>query len=160
MYLSFSCFLVIRRPPRSTRSVPRFPYTTLFRSRCLAQLLHASVAALGARVADPGLHRRAVGLFEEEEARLAVSAAVKLGADLQRPSHPLLPQQALFRRRRRHPAQPRWRHLCLFLATGARRWPLSRRPLPWLLSLWETEERLIFPLIPAVAPMRSGKSCE
>src|SRR3546814_13696462 len=28
--------------------------------RCLAQLLHSSVAALGARVADPGLHRRAV----------------------------------------------------------------------------------------------------
>src|SRR3546814_1838880 len=114
MMFVFFFFLMIRRPPRSTRTDTLFPYTTLFRSallpvqcaqalgdldpvarladelpRCLAQLLHSSVAALGARVADPGLHRRAVGLFEEEEARLAVSAAVKLGADLQRPSHPL-----------------------------------------------------------------------
>src|SRR3546814_20950771 len=27
-------FLMIRRPPRSTRTDTRFPYTTLFRSRC------------------------------------------------------------------------------------------------------------------------------
>src|SRR3546814_17450586 len=30
-YLSF-CFLMIRRPPRSTRTDTLFPYTTLFRS--------------------------------------------------------------------------------------------------------------------------------
>src|SRR3546814_12429253 len=28
----FFCFLMIRRPPRSTRTDTRFPYTTLFRS--------------------------------------------------------------------------------------------------------------------------------
>src|SRR3546814_4490132 len=28
------CFLMIRRPPRSTRTDTLFPYTTLFRSRC------------------------------------------------------------------------------------------------------------------------------
>src|SRR3546814_13165917 len=35
--LSFSCFfffLMIRRPPRSTRTATLFPYTTLFRSCC------------------------------------------------------------------------------------------------------------------------------
>src|SRR3546814_11153486 len=31
--LSFVCFLMIRRPPRSTRTDTLFPYTTLFRSR-------------------------------------------------------------------------------------------------------------------------------
>src|SRR3546814_11580858 len=31
-HLSFFCFLMIRRPPRSTRSDTLFPYTTLFRS--------------------------------------------------------------------------------------------------------------------------------
>src|SRR3546814_16803280 len=29
------CFLMIRRPPRSTRTDTLFPYTTLFRSACL-----------------------------------------------------------------------------------------------------------------------------
>src|SRR3546814_13082942 len=32
-YLSFFFFLMIRRPPRSTRTDTLFPYTTLFRSR-------------------------------------------------------------------------------------------------------------------------------
>src|SRR3546814_5092204 len=32
MYVSFLCFLVKRRPPRSTRTDTLFPYTTLFRS--------------------------------------------------------------------------------------------------------------------------------
>src|SRR3546814_5523427 len=40
MYLSVFClsffFLLIRRPPRSTRTDTLFPYTTLFRSRCAA----------------------------------------------------------------------------------------------------------------------------
>src|SRR3546814_9213303 len=32
MLVSFLCFLMIRRPPRSTRTDTLFPYTTLFRS--------------------------------------------------------------------------------------------------------------------------------
>src|SRR3546814_10273064 len=32
LYLHFCFFLMIRRPPRSTRTDTRFPYTTLFRS--------------------------------------------------------------------------------------------------------------------------------
>src|SRR3546814_7862648 len=31
--MSYFCFLTIRRPPRSTRTDTRFPYTTLFRSQ-------------------------------------------------------------------------------------------------------------------------------
>src|SRR3546814_3535978 len=36
---SFSVFLIIRPPPRSTRTDPLFPYTTLFRSIALCLLL-------------------------------------------------------------------------------------------------------------------------
>src|SRR3546814_11138625 len=32
MFLLYVCFLMIRRPPRSTRTDTLFPYTTLFRS--------------------------------------------------------------------------------------------------------------------------------
>src|SRR3546814_9808713 len=35
VFLSFFFFLMIRRPPRSTRTDTLFPYTTLFRSRAL-----------------------------------------------------------------------------------------------------------------------------
>src|SRR3546814_12135025 len=35
MYFILFLFLMIRRPPRSTRTDPPFPYTTLFRSDCL-----------------------------------------------------------------------------------------------------------------------------
>src|SRR3546814_20056952 len=46
-YLSFLVFLIIRRPPRSTRTDTLFPYTTLFRSEL-----------------DPGMPRRhAVGVL-------------------------------------------------------------------------------------------------
>src|SRR3546814_8110024 len=33
MFYLFFCFLMIRRPPRSTRTDTLFPYTTLFRSK-------------------------------------------------------------------------------------------------------------------------------
>src|SRR3546814_20079660 len=32
LFVGFVCFLMIRRPPRSTRTDTLFPYTTLFRS--------------------------------------------------------------------------------------------------------------------------------
>src|SRR3546814_1537260 len=47
-------FLMIRRPPRSTRTDTLFPYTTLFRSRCLGD--HPSQYGAGAR-ADIGGRR-------------------------------------------------------------------------------------------------------
>src|SRR3546814_15499189 len=43
MCCQFFFFLMIRRPPRSTRTDTLFPYTTLFRSRDVA---HLEVAAL------------------------------------------------------------------------------------------------------------------
>src|SRR3546814_6314855 len=45
-----------RRPPRSTRPDPLFPYTTLFRSDVLVERLRAQVGA----AADADLGRRAV----------------------------------------------------------------------------------------------------
>src|SRR3546814_995077 len=40
----FVCFLRIRRPPRSTRTDTRFPYTTLFRSTFVAGRDHNAAA--------------------------------------------------------------------------------------------------------------------
>src|SRR3546814_8804535 len=37
-WMYFLLFLIVRRPPRSTRTDTLFPYTTLFRSRPLALL--------------------------------------------------------------------------------------------------------------------------
>src|SRR3546814_18667190 len=51
---SLSCFfyfLMIRRPPRSTRTDTLFPYTTLFRSRA------QGAAAAGPRAHPPGRER-------------------------------------------------------------------------------------------------------
>src|SRR3546814_1814058 len=54
----FVFFLMLRRPPRSTRTAPLFPYTTLFRS---ARRRHRgdrlSRAAHGALLRDGAAHR-------------------------------------------------------------------------------------------------------
>src|SRR3546814_3703514 len=53
------CFLMVRRPPRSTRTDTRFPYTTLFRSMQLqapAKRLRRHVAV--GLVADQGQGRQ------------------------------------------------------------------------------------------------------
>src|SRR3546814_16881415 len=42
MLVAFSFFLMIRRPPRSTRTDTLFPYTTLFRSPDCADRPHAA----------------------------------------------------------------------------------------------------------------------
>src|SRR3546814_17790290 len=50
-------FLMIRRPPRSTRTDTLFPYTTLFRSQLLGHLvrpLRAGDAGAGAPASGPG----------------------------------------------------------------------------------------------------------
>src|SRR3546814_18316379 len=55
-------FLMIRRPPRSTRTDTLFPYTTLFRSRFLTAMApwqRAPVVTLGLAFAQPaniGMH--------------------------------------------------------------------------------------------------------
>src|SRR3546814_17483950 len=50
MILVYYCcfFLMIRRPPRSTRTDPLFPYTTLFRSRMDPREMTARAALLTA----------------------------------------------------------------------------------------------------------------
>src|SRR3546814_3874765 len=50
---SVFCFLMIRRPPRSTRTDTLFPYTTLFRSR---QSFGADVGARSRGFPDPCDH--------------------------------------------------------------------------------------------------------
>src|SRR3546814_12503703 len=45
MIVSVILFLMIRRPPRSTRTDTRFPYTTLFRSHSFASGCSAGVIA-------------------------------------------------------------------------------------------------------------------
>src|SRR3546814_8011811 len=48
-YVRFFVFLMIRRPPRSTRTDTLFPYTTLFRSRAQRARVSAEAAALSQR---------------------------------------------------------------------------------------------------------------
>src|SRR3546814_11046983 len=45
-------FLMIRRPPRSTRTDTPFPYTTLFRSGTVACMCHRSFSATGRQQAS------------------------------------------------------------------------------------------------------------
>src|SRR3546814_13673404 len=60
MHLTYSIpslvfFLMIRRPPRSTRTDPLFPYTTLFRSRLRRRDLHRpAVLGRGGVAANAG----------------------------------------------------------------------------------------------------------
>src|SRR3546814_17043767 len=46
LYLSNFFFLMIRRPPRSTRTDTLFPYTTLFRSLALKRFSYANDSLL------------------------------------------------------------------------------------------------------------------
>src|SRR3546814_19982123 len=78
-------FLMIRRPPRSTRTATLFPYTTLFRSQRFEQpakrhghtLVRASLVVLGkagkqvVHLADRALQRRDhIGRSEEHTSEL------------------------------------------------------------------------------------------
>src|SRR3546814_21186479 len=47
--------LMIRRPPSSTRTDTLFPYTTLFRSSCLATSSFFLKAALSTHIANPAI---------------------------------------------------------------------------------------------------------
>src|SRR3546814_18041230 len=50
--MNFTFFLIIRRPPRSTRTDTLFPYTTLFRSEAVRDLSSAMCSPLGASKAQ------------------------------------------------------------------------------------------------------------
>src|SRR3546814_20742453 len=59
IFFSGFFFLMIRRPPRSTRTDTLFPYTTLFRSTACAVDAGRSRQVPGRRLSDgPGLDRR------------------------------------------------------------------------------------------------------
>src|SRR3546814_2846693 len=62
MFLHFFFFLMIRRPPRATRTDTLFPYTTLFRSRAGDGDRHAvPAAARTARVLTAPVRRHPAG---------------------------------------------------------------------------------------------------
>src|SRR3546814_19379120 len=84
-------FLMIRRPPRSTRTDTLFPYTTLFRSQADEGARATAPAVAGVCVAhivlrEPdvymiGLYKRVRGRHRPAEARLGVVARHTIGAD-------------------------------------------------------------------------------
>src|SRR3546814_14421782 len=59
--LCLFCFLMIRRPPRSTRTDTLFPYTTLFRSRA------GGIEAERLEIARQHLHRRDPARFDRRD---------------------------------------------------------------------------------------------
>src|SRR3546814_6380563 len=56
----FFFFLMIRRPPRSTRTDTLFPYTTLFRSKGLERREHAGARRVAERM--PGVVGRMIDI--------------------------------------------------------------------------------------------------
>src|SRR3546814_15535014 len=60
LYICYFFFLMIRRPPRSTRTDTLFPYTTLFRSPAIGPARRAA-SAEEARIGDGAVAARAGG---------------------------------------------------------------------------------------------------
>src|SRR3546814_7560266 len=83
--MSFFFFLIIRRPPRSTRTDTLFPYPTLFRSALADRRRLERLRVIGAR-----LHHQFVDLLQRiggaglQDRRLRADRAVRRGAS-QRP---------------------------------------------------------------------------
>src|SRR3546814_4136346 len=69
--LSFCCFffLMIRRPPRSTRTYTLFPYTTLFRSAAGKPILHifSFAAAFKGDLYYPAIIAEQEGFYRDEQ---------------------------------------------------------------------------------------------
>src|SRR3546814_21099104 len=75
VYLCVFFFLMIRRPPRSTRTDTLFPYTTLFRSpdRAAPEMPHIGIERLGARHRQ---HDRSEEHTSELQSLMRISYAV------------------------------------------------------------------------------------
>src|SRR3546814_12844045 len=69
-------FLMIRRPPRSTRTDTLFPYTTLFRSIKLDTSANMSIRHDWQRIAAPNLFRRSEEHTSELQSLMRISYAV------------------------------------------------------------------------------------
>src|SRR3546814_1067823 len=88
--LFYFFFLMIRRPPRSTRTDTLFPYTTLFRSDDLQQVLSvvvvedwdAGLLRLGRRVVVPAALEALRARFFQRHQPLGVAAVAVALADL------------------------------------------------------------------------------
>src|SRR3546814_20865516 len=61
-YCTILFFLMIRRPPRSTRTYTLFPYTTLFRSLVMRQDMADAKACADTNVARTDRHSALAGL--------------------------------------------------------------------------------------------------
>src|SRR3546814_6762020 len=70
-------FLMIRRPPRSTRTDTLFPYTTLFRSLAASVLIGV---ALSAQVMRDAQHDLVTAIGEQRSATLADGSTVILSS--------------------------------------------------------------------------------
>src|SRR3546814_1229062 len=89
-------FLMIRRPPRSTRTDTLFPYTTLFRS---LHLLHdAASAEKGADLPQPGGRSpgRRISHHSVED-RNRIGRAFRQGVSQRHANPPPLPSRAAYR---------------------------------------------------------------
>src|SRR3546814_20900077 len=100
-YRFFVFFLMIRRPPRATRTDTRFPYTTLFRSRRRHEELRQRSAQrfregvrLRARLPGPAARRRARRLAGWHRQHRDAGAPPPRGHHQRRPGAPA-PQAAL-----------------------------------------------------------------
>src|SRR3546814_16579313 len=73
-------FLIIRRPPRSTRPDTLFPYTTLFRSLffVLAALLLRSILMMGLETHRAARNVRLFGALESAYVLIGLAAGVGL----------------------------------------------------------------------------------
>src|SRR3546814_2131275 len=80
-YVFFFCFLMIRRPPRSTRTDTLFPYTTLFRSRELAA--HEVAEALPAGIVIDAVAVAEVHPHVEQVVDVALVAEAVLEHDVE-----------------------------------------------------------------------------
>src|SRR3546814_13752614 len=67
-------FLMIRRPPRSTRTDTLFPYTTLFRSGRVLLVFRRQLGAPGERRIEDG----GVGFRQQQAGRIAGGIALDL----------------------------------------------------------------------------------
>src|SRR3546814_19761129 len=79
-------FLILRRPPRSTRTDTLFPYTTPFRSQ---QCQHERVADRDRRIEVTHSRREALELGHGGSVDLAARAQALVPHGLGRPLHPV-----------------------------------------------------------------------
>src|SRR3546814_6903557 len=76
LVLSFVFFLMIRRPPRSTRTDTLFPYTTLFRSHRSSRWMNGQIEQMGVGIKGPYRGKRSEEHTSELQSLMRISYAV------------------------------------------------------------------------------------